>query len=58
VRHAVFVPVEVCSEDKLSREVFHVKPKSLTLFRLGSISKITATAILQLSERGKLDLGV
>lgn len=29
----------------------------LTVFRLGSISKpITATAILQLSERGKVDL--
>jgi len=36
-----------------------VPATSLTLFRLGSISKpITATAILQLSERGKLDLDV
>ncbi|HEY6385916.1 MAG TPA: serine hydrolase domain-containing protein [Candidatus Acidoferrum sp.] len=34
-----------------------VPATSFTLFRLGSISKpITATAILQLSERGKLDL--
>jgi len=34
-----------------------VPATSSTLFRLGSISKpITATAILQLSERGKLDL--
>jgi CubicO group peptidase (beta-lactamase class C family) len=34
-----------------------VPATSATLFRLGSISKpITATAILQLSERGKLDL--
>src|SRR5260370_20543559 len=34
-----------------------VTATSATLFRLGSISKpITATAILQLSERGKLDL--
>jgi serine beta-lactamase-like protein LACTB, mitochondrial len=36
-----------------------VPATSSTLFRLGSISKpITATAILQLSERGKLDLDV
>jgi CubicO group peptidase (beta-lactamase class C family) len=36
-----------------------VPATSLTLFRLRSISKpITATAILQLSERGKLDLDV
>jgi len=36
-----------------------VPETSLTLFRLGSISKpITATAVLQLSERGKLDLDV
>jgi CubicO group peptidase (beta-lactamase class C family) len=36
-----------------------VPATSLTLFRLGSISKpITAIAILQLSERGKLDLDV
>ena len=36
-----------------------VPATSATLFRLGSISKpITATAILQLSERGKLDLDV
>jgi serine beta-lactamase-like protein LACTB len=36
-----------------------VPATSLTLFRLGSISKpITATAVLQLSERGKLDLDV
>jgi len=35
----------------------YVPATSSTLFRLGSISKpITATAILQLSERGKLDL--
>jgi serine beta-lactamase-like protein LACTB len=34
-----------------------VPATSLTLFRLGSVSKpITATAILELSERGKLDL--
>jgi serine beta-lactamase-like protein LACTB, mitochondrial len=34
-----------------------VPASSSTLFRLGSISKpITATAVLQLSERGKLDL--
>jgi serine beta-lactamase-like protein LACTB len=36
-----------------------VPATSSTLFRLGSISKpITATALLQLSERGKLDLDV
>ena len=36
-----------------------VPATSATLFRLGSISKpITATAILQLSERGKVDLDV
>ena len=35
-----------------------VPAKSMTVYRLGSISKpITATAVMQLVERGKLDLG-
>src|SRR5215208_3887356 len=35
----------------------HVPAKSATVYRLGSISKsITAIAVMQLAERGKLDL--